>query len=198
MGSGTKKEKNMKLSIAGSLVAILLLVATALGQSDRGTIRGLVVDQQNEVIPGANVTLTNTATGVRGEIITDESGNFSFPSLVVGSYQITAERTGFKKFTQSGIQVDVGRTSTLTLSLSPGEVTETVIVTGEAAGLDTATSDIGTSVSRRQILDLPVPLTGSMRNPLNFVILTPGVSGSVPGANPDLRLNISGTPAASA
>lgn len=189
----------MKLSIARSLVAILLLVVTTLGQSDRGAIRGLVVDQQNQVIPGANVTLINVATGLRAEIITDESGNFSFPALVVGSYQITAERTGFKKFSQSGVQVDVGRTSVLTLSLSPGEVTETVTVTSEAAAtLDTATSDTGTSVSRRQILDLPVPLTGSMRNPLNFVVLTPGVSGSVPGANPDLRLNISGTPAASA
>jgi hypothetical protein len=189
----------MKLSIARSLVAMLLLVVPTLGQSDRGAIRGLVVDQQNQVVPETNVTLTNTATGVRAEILTDSSGNFSFPALVVGSYQITADRTGFKKFSQSGIQVDVGRTSELTLSLSPGEVTETVTVTSDAAAtLDTATSDTGTSVSRRQILDLPVPLTGSMRNPLNFVVLTPGVSGSVPGANPDLRLNISGTPAASA
>ena len=195
----TKKEKNMKLFTARSLVAILLLAVTALGQSDRGAITGLVVDQQNQIVTGTTVTLTNTATGASAEITTDESGNFSFPALVVGSYQVAAERTGFKKFTQSGIQVEVGRTSALTLTLSPGDVSETVTVTGETvATLDTETSDTGTSVSRRQILDLPVPLTGSMRNPLNFVILTPGVSGSIPTANPDLRLNISGAPTASA
>ncbi|MCA1575038.1 MAG: TonB-dependent receptor [Acidobacteria bacterium] len=189
----------MKLSIAASLVAILLLAITTLGQSDRGAIRGLIVDQQDQVIPDATVTLTNKATGARTEVTTDGSGSFLFPALVVGSYEVIAERTGFKRFIQSEIQVDVGRTSALTLTLSPGEVTETVTITDEAsATLDTATSDTGTSVSRRQILDLPVPLTGSMRNPLNFVILTPGVSGSVPGANPDLRLHISGTPSASA
>jgi hypothetical protein len=54
----------MKLSIARSLVAILLFVVPTLGQSDRGAIRGLVVDQQNQVVPEANVMLTNTATGV--------------------------------------------------------------------------------------------------------------------------------------
>ncbi len=189
----------MQLLTARSLVAILLLAMTAFGQSDRGAISGLVVDQQDQVIPQATVALTNKATGARTEVTTDGSGSFLFPALVVGNYEIIAERTGFKRFIQSGIQVNVGRTSALTLTLSPGEVSETITIMSEtSATLDTETSDTGTSVSRRQILDLPVPLTGSMRNPLNFVVLTPGVSGSVPGANPDLRLNISGTPAASA
>lgn len=186
------------------LIAVLLLLlasvlmSPAFGQSDRGAIKGLVTDQQGAVVSGATVTLTNPATGARVNVTTDSSGNFLFPALVVGGYQLTAERTGFKKFSQPDVQVEVGRTTTLTIALAPGDVNETITVTEQALALDTATSDTGTSVTRRQILDLPVPLTGSMRNPLNFVILTPGVSGSVPGANPDLRLNISGTPATSA
>jgi len=191
----------MKQSIARAFIAVLavsLLSVFALGQSDRGSIKGVVVDQQDQVIPGAAVVLTNAATGARAQLTTDNSGNFLFPSLIVGKYQLTVERAGFKKFAQPEVQVEVGRTTTLTVTISPGEVTETITVTEQALALDTATSDTGTSVSRRQILDLPVPLTGSMRNPLNFVILTPGVSGSVPRSNPDLRFNISGTPATSA
>jgi Carboxypeptidase regulatory-like domain len=186
------------------LVAVaLLLLASVLtspvfGQSDRGAIKGLVTDSQGAVMAGVMVTLTNPATGISAGVTTDSSGNFLFPALVVGGYQLTAERVGFKKFSQTDIQVEVGRTTSLTVALAPGDVNETITVTEQALALDTATSDTGTSVTRRQIIDLPVPLTGSMRNPLNFVILTPGVSGSIPGATPDLRLNISGAPAASA
>lgn len=192
----------MKLPITRSLitqplVTIFLMTMTAFGQSDRGAIKGLVMDQQNRVITGATVTLTNTATGVRTEITTDESGNFLFPGLTVGNYEVAAEQTGFKK-TIHAMQVEVGRTLAITLTLSPGDISETITVTSEAATLDTETSDTGTTVTRQQIIDLPVPLTGNMRNPLNFTILTPGVNGSIPGANPDLRLHISGAPSASA
>jgi hypothetical protein len=172
--------------------------AVALAQSDRGTITGLVLDQQQQTVPGATVTLRNTATNVRAEQTTDATGGFRFPSLIVGTYEVTVELSGFKKFVQSDVQVDVGRTLNLNVVLSPGEVTETVTIEAGALARDTATSETGTTMARRQILDLPVPLTGTMRNPLNFVVLTPGVSGSIPGATPDLRLNISGTPATSA
>jgi Carboxypeptidase regulatory-like domain len=180
------------------LAVLLVLAATVLAQSDRGAIKGVVVDLQGSVVSGARVTLINSATASSVNVTTDNTGNFLFPALVVGTYQLTVERTGFKKFSQPDIRVEVGRTTTLTVGLETGNVSETVTVTEQALTLDTATSDTGTAVTRRQILDLPVPLTGSMRNPLNFVILTPGVSGSIPGANPDLRLNISGAPAASA
>lgn len=187
-----------RLAIVVLLLLASALMAPALAQTDRGAIKGVVVDQQDQVISGAAVTLTNTATGARLQITTGDSGNFLFPSLIVGKYQITAERTGFKKLVQSDLQVEIGRTSALTITLNPGDLSETVTVTEQALALDTATSDTGTTVSRRQIIDLPVPLTSNMRNPLNFVVLTPGVSGSRPGATPDLRLNISGAPSTSA
>jgi hypothetical protein len=187
-----------RLATVALLLLASVLTSPAFGQSDRGAIKGVVTDPQGAVVAGVTVTLTNAATGMSAGVTTDSSGNFLFPALVVGGYRLTTERAGFKKFSQPDIQVEVGRTTTLTVALAPGDVNETIAVTEQALALDTATSDTGTSVTRRQIIDLPVPLTGSMRNPLNFVILTPGVSGSVPGANPDLRFNISGTPATSA
>lgn len=190
--------RSNRLAAVALLLLASVLTSPIFGQSDRGAIKGLVTDSQGAVIAGVIVTLTNPATGSSAGVTTDSSGNFLFPALVVGGYQLTAERAGFKKFSQTEIEVEVGRTTTLTVALAPGDVNETITVTQQALALDTATSDTGTSVSSRQILNLPVPLTGSMRNPLNFVILTPGVSGSIPGATPDLRLNISGAPAASA
>jgi hypothetical protein len=178
--------------------ALWVMATTAFAQSDRGTVTGLVVDPQQRVVPGATITLRNTETNVATEAATNESGSFRFASLIVGTYEITAEMSGFKKFVRPDVHVEVGRTLTLTVELSPGNVAETVIVEAGALALDTTTSDTGTNMTRRQVLDLPVPLSGTMRNPLNFVVLTPGVSGSVPGAVPDLRLNISGTPATSA
>ncbi|MCL4402810.1 MAG: TonB-dependent receptor, partial [Acidobacteria bacterium] len=186
------RAKNRNLLLFG-----LLACAVAFGQSDRGIIKGTVLDSQGMAVSAAKVTLSNTATGIVSETSTEITGNFTFPGLPVGVYQVTCEATGFKKSVQDAINVDVGRTVGLQIVLQPGEVLETVTVEASAPPLDTETSDIGTSVTRRQIIDLPMPLTSDSRNPLNFVILTPGVSGSVPGATPDLRLHVSGAPSSS-
>src|SRR5215471_9431859 len=104
-------------------VALLLLASVltppAFGQSDRGAIKGEATDPQGAVVAGVKVTLTNPATGMSASVTTDSSGNFLFPALVVGGYRITAERAGFKKFSQTDIQVEVGRTTTLTVALAP-------------------------------------------------------------------------------
>ncbi len=176
---------------------ITVVCLTLNAQSDRGTIKGLVVDAQGLAAPNAKLTLLNSATGVRWEAASDTTGGFLFSALPVGRYEVTCKLAGFKTFTETGVAVEVGSTTSLTATLEPGEIVETITVEARGSTLDRETSDIGTAVSRTQIMDLPVPLTGSMRNPLNFVILTPGVSGSIPRDVPDLRLNVSGTPSAS-
>lgn len=183
----------------GLTLLAMFTAANVFAQSDRGAVKGLVVDQQGRVIPGAVVALTNAARGVRLEKTSDGSGSFLFPSLVAGRYEISAQIQGFKKVVRTDVDVEVGRTTDLAILLEAGQMSEEVTIesTPGALQLDRATSDTGTTVTPRQILDLPVPLTGNMRNPLNFVVLTPGVSGSVPTGVPDLRLNISGAPAAS-
>ncbi len=77
--------------------------------------------------------------------------------------------------------------------LQVGQVQQSVIVSAESGGVETQTSDIGTAITPEEIKDLPLSLSGDMRNPLNFVLLTPGVAGSTPGATPDYRLHISGS-----
>ncbi len=183
-----------RLRVAAALYSLAWWIAPVYGQIDRGTITGTVTDPQNAMVAGAKITLSNPATGASLETTSEAGGSFTFVGLVAGQYKLTCESSGFKKFVQETVPVDVGRTTTLNVLLAPGTVYESVTVKEEAPLIDTGTSDVGTSVTRREIMNLPVPLTSDSRNPLSFVVLTPGVAGSVPGSTPDLRLHISGSP----
>ena len=77
----------------------LFLAVAAFGQSDRGAIKGLIVDAQGLAAPNSTLRLTNTATGVRWPASSDSTGGFLFAALPVGTYEMTCELTGFKKFT---------------------------------------------------------------------------------------------------
>ncbi len=79
------------------------------------------------------------------------------------------------------------------MMLQPGQVQQTVTVSAASAQIETQTSDVGTTITPQEIKDLPVSLSGDMRNPLNFVVLTPGVSGSTPGGEPTIACNFSGS-----
>lgn len=179
------------------LCGFLFLACPLFGQINRGTITGLVLDQQGLSVGDAKVTAVNEATALKTETTTGSTGTFTFPGLPVGRYQVSCEKTGFKKFIQEHVAVDVGQTIAVNIPLQVGALTQEVTVTAAPPALSTSTSEVGTNVPREQIMALPSPMTGDMRNPLNFLILTPGVYGSVPGGVPDLRLHVSGAPTGS-
>src|SRR6059036_3144812 len=79
-------------------------------QTDRGTITGSVTDPSGAVIVGAKVTATNTATRASTETITTSTGKYTVPLLRPGTYEVTVEQTGFKKYIQTGVIVEVGQT----------------------------------------------------------------------------------------
>jgi hypothetical protein len=179
---------------------MLLLALSTLGtstrvlaQADRGAIKGEVQDSQKANISAAKITLREESTGVSAETVAGDSGQFSFLKSI--AWRLHPDRLGswVPNDYAKNVVVNVGRTIGLVVTLQPGQVTESVNVNGTAAAVDTETSDIGTVVTAQEIKDLPVTLSGDMRNPLSFVTLTPGVSGSVPGATPDYRLHISGS-----
>ena len=114
---------------------------------------------------------TNTATGVSGAARTNQAGNYSLPFLAPGIYTVTAELTGFKKYSRPGIQLRVSETVELNLSLDVGDVSERIEVKAETPLLDTASSTLGQVIDERRILDLPV----SGGNPVELAFLTPGV-----------------------
>jgi len=107
----------------------LLLSPSLFGQSDRGTITGTVTDPSGAVISGASVAATNTATGISTTTVAGSSGDYTISLLPAGTYQVTAERDGFKKYVQPGITVDVAQTVSLDIRMQVGARTETVEVT---------------------------------------------------------------------
>jgi hypothetical protein len=181
-----------------ALFVVLVIAAISprqmCGQVNLGAVKGETQDAQHAVVPHAQLTLKNEATGVVATTVSGPTGEFSFLDVAPGTYTLTTVAQGFGTVAQEHVTVGVGSTLALTVTLQVGQVQQTLTVNANGAELETQTSDIGLSISPEEIKDLPVSLSGDMRNPLNFVILTPGVSGSEPGATPDYRLNVAGSP----
>jgi hypothetical protein len=154
------------------------------GQTSQGSIGGTVSDSTGAVVAGAKIVARNAATGTTSESVTSSAGTFSFSNLNPGNYDLTVTFSGFKAAHQNAVIVQVGTTTAQNITLQPGDVTESVTVTSAAPTIESETSDIGTVVSTRQVLDLPLALgdtVQAMRSPEMFVFLTPGTVG--PGTN---------------
>lgn len=175
-------------------MTVLLWPLALAAQADRGSIKGQVLDGQRGSIPNATLQLRNEETGVTARSTSSSTGDFGFNNLNPGLYTLSTTNAGFGTRVQEHILVAVGTTTPLDLILKLASVEQTVVVTSGSVGVETQTSEIGTVVTPREIVDLPVPMSSDSRNPLSFVALTPGVAGSTPGAQPDYRLHISGSP----
>jgi hypothetical protein len=181
-----------------AVLIVLLLIGAGMptriwAQVNLGAIKGETQDAQHAAVPNAKLSLKNQDTGVVQTSSSGTSGEFSILNLSPGVYTLTAEAPGFSATVEQNIVVSVGSTLSLTVSLQVGQVQQSVVVSSSAAAVEAETSDIGTAITPEEIKDLPLSLSGDMRNPLNFVLLTPGVAGSTPGATPDYRLHISGS-----
>jgi len=160
------------------LTALFLLCAClAHAQSGRGTLTGSVKDTSGAVLPNVDVTLTESSTGTSYKAVTNGEGIYNFPELAPGTYSLAASASALKRYTQNGITVNVGNTAKVDVTMAVGGANETVTVTGDASQLQTESSDVGTTVSTKLIQDLPLQFNGTVRNPLQFVQLTPGFSG---------------------
>src|SRR5258706_2690883 len=159
-----------------SALLSLSLTAPALAQSQaaNGAIEGTVSDSSGAVLPGVTVTVTNLDTGTARSTVTNEKGLYRAPLLPLGKYRVVAELQGFKKFEQTNIQLSVGQTATVNATLSVGAVSETITVSGsDVPALDVARIDIGHTMSDLEVHNLPLVA----RNPYNFALVQPGVTG---------------------
>ena len=161
---------------------------TLLAQSDRATITGRVLDATSAPIPGATLTATNQATGVKYTSTTNEAGNYLVQQIPYGRYDFTAEAAGFRRLVRKDVDISVGQTLTLDLTMEIGQVEQQIEVVGSAPVVESSTSDVSTTVTSRQVMDLPLSVSGNMRNPEQFIFLTPGVTGSA--VIPDQRFAI--------
>jgi hypothetical protein len=145
------------------------------GQGTTSRLVGTVTDPSGSVIPGAQVTLTNEATGVKFTTTTTEAGTYVFEALQVGSYRVDVTAGGFKKFSSTGNHVIIGVPATVNARLEVGASAETVEVSGSAELVQTSTSgNFGSTIEQRVLQDLPIVGTRE-RSPLDLVYTQPGV-----------------------
>jgi hypothetical protein len=154
---------------------------TARSQSDRGTIAGTVLDSSGGVVQGATIVATGVDTGAVYKTTSTDTGAYRISDMQVGAYNLTVTAAGFKTSEQKGIVVQINTTSSLDITVQAGDVKETLTVVADMPTLQTETSDIGTVVSTRQILELPLAVNATgqshLRSPETFVFLTPGTAG---------------------
>jgi hypothetical protein len=127
------------------------------------------------VLSGAKVTLTNEATNVSRNGLTNDSGDFSFVDVVPGTYTLQYELTGFKKNVQKSVIVDVNQVVTLNSTLQIGGSQETVEVTSEAPQVDTTSTQLGAVINDRSVNELPL----NTRDTYQFLQLQPGVQAQL-------------------
>jgi hypothetical protein len=169
-----------------SICAVWLFTLGAFAQSlTTGKVVGTVTDSSGAVVPKAETTLTSTDTNAAATSITNDAGEFSFPSVAPGPYRLSVKMQGFRTATISNIAVEVDKTANLAVKLEVGGATDVVEVT--AAGtvqLQTQDAQIGNTVSTENILRLPT----LQRNATELMNLQPGVVAGGAG----LTMRVSG------
>jgi hypothetical protein len=159
-----------RLSMLLGLVVMLLVFCGQLaGQAVNGTLLGTVSDSSGAVVTGAKVAITETNTAVKRETTTNESGNYQFPNLPPGRYEVAVNHEGFKRAVRSGVDVLVDTSVRVNLELQPGTATETIVVSGEVPILQTDRADTGRKIEVRQVEDLPLTYNRNFQSLLNLV-----------------------------
>lgn len=154
------------------VLATLFAFAFTIAAQTTGTMNGTISDPGGAVVPGATVTVINTATGGARTATTNSSGQFSFDALQPGSYSISVEASGFKKSVAQDVKVEVANIAQVALTLEIGLASETVTVTGVQEVINTSSPSLTNTISTRQVVDLPLPT----RNPLELAGLQAGIA----------------------
>ena len=163
------------MSIRSFLTALLMLVAApAWAQFDAGAVLGTVRDSSGGVLPGVTVTLRSLDTGISSVTITDERGNYEFPTVRIGTYIVTSELAGFTTREITNVKADIGARQRVDVDLTVGTLSESVSVRGTSPMLETDSSQRGQVITGDQTRALP--LNGREYSAL--ALLTTGVRAS--------------------
>lgn len=169
------------------LSLILCWSSDAVAQrADRASISGVVADAQNSPVPGATVTIRNQATGVTSVLVTNSSGAYTSPPLVLGEYSVTVDLAGFKRSVASGILLEGGAVVRYDVKLELGALTETVEVQANS-GLSDTQPDVSHTVNEKYYRDLPIVTAGDVRLAESVLQMQPGYLPMKPNGDPMFR-----------
>lgn len=170
--------------LSRSLLVTSLIISTAVvvfSQSiPTGSLAGTVKDQSGAYVANATVVVKNIGTNAEFTAQTSDNGTFTVPSLTQGLYTVTVSATGFKTTIAQNVKIDVAKTSNLEIALEVGQVNENVVVASGAEVLRTTETNISSTVTGRQIVELPF----ATRDALQLVLVQPGTqTATVPRAS---------------
>ena len=161
------------------ILASFLVLNTSPGYAQTtATVTGTVADATAAVIPGVTVIANNLDTGASRTAVSDDLGRYKITNLPVGNYEVRAELVGFSTQVRSGIQLTVGQEAVIDLTLTVGEISEVISVTGEAPIINTTQATVSGLVDSQKIRDLPL----NQRNLLALVPLYTGAAFAETGA----------------
>jgi carboxypeptidase family protein len=164
------------------LLLTMALAVPAAAQLDTGQISGFVRDAQQGALPGATVAIANEATGNKRTTVTNSSGFYVLPDVPVGSYTVSVELSGFKKFVRPGVRLTSGSQIAVDADLALGSLEETITVTAAQSFIQTTSAQVARTIETKQI----EALTLNGRNPIYLASLKPGVRGGTIGTfDPD-------------
>lgn len=164
MGAGAR------LLVCG--ICLIVATASAAVAQQRGVIQGKVIDPSGLPLPGATVTVTQAGTGFTRTAVTAETGAFSVPNLEPGTYSVAIDMPGFAPYTSTDLRLTAGLTITLDPQMQVAGLNEQVTVTGQSPLVERTSNQIGGSLSRREIEEVP----SNFRNFTGLTQLIPGMT----------------------
>src|SRR5213082_454980 len=158
-------------------------VTQAFPQSDaiNGTVRGRVADASDASIEGATVAIHNSATGISRSVQTGSDGYYVFPNLPLGTYDVVVTKDGFAMVRASKVLLQAGKEAVIDARMPLASVSTTIEVSGGAPIIEPTRVNVGRTIDTKEVENLPL----TSRNPYNFIIFQPGVSGH---PNPELGI----------
>jgi len=175
----------LKAVTFGIGIAVLLLIcasgARAQSESINATIRGRITDPSGQPVLGATVSAVNNATGYTRNVATTDDGYYVIPTLPIGTYTLTVTKDGFSTLKFTGIVLQAGKEGVVDGALKLGAVSTSIEVSGGVPVLDPARTNISGTITSTEIQTLPL----TSRNPYNWIMFQPGVSGH---PNPELGI----------
>ena len=170
--------------LLGFVGIILVVVVVGIGsaadaQTVGASLRGTVTDSTGAALPGATVTILNVGTSASRELQTDSAGRYTAPLLPPGDYELHVTLTGFQPQVRRGLRLTVGQDAALDFRLELGTVSEEVLVTANAPGVDLTSGAVSGLVTDKQIRDLP--LNG--RSFQQLALLQVGVTAALTAGN---------------
>ncbi|HTF64738.1 MAG TPA: carboxypeptidase-like regulatory domain-containing protein, partial [Edaphobacter sp.] len=170
----------MSRAVAGVLVIFGVLVfmgPAAMAQTGFSGLRGNITDASGGVLPGVQVVLTQPDTGTEVRTaVSDQQGNFEFPNLIPGTYQVKSEMKGYKAFIAEGVVLDAGQIRRLDIRLAVGSEQQTVEVHAGVALINTEGGSISGQFDKAKVADTPV--IDSYPSPYALIATLPGVQGN--------------------